>query len=138
MEILRRVFRNGEPAAPLRLAARAALERTFDQVDEDVLLVVSELVQNVSQHTGGDGELVLSAGDGVLVEVEDGDPAAPCLRRPDTRRPGGRGLLLVAGMAAEWGTRSAATGKVVWARLPALVAVRATATATPTTTPWSG
>ncbi len=124
MEILRRMFRNGEPAAPLRLAARAALERTFHQVDaqerlEDVLLVVSELVQNVTQHTGGDGELVLSAGDGVLVEVGDGDPATPQLRRPDPRRPGGRGLLLVKGMATEWGTRSGATGKVVWARLPA-------------------
>jgi hypothetical protein len=122
VEILRRGFRNGEPAAPLRLAARSALDRRFpeaadaDRLD-DVLLVISELVQNVSQHTGGDGELVLSADDHVLVEVADGDPEQPHVLRPDAHRLGGRGLLVVSAVAVEWGTRPAERGKVVWARL---------------------
>jgi anti-sigma regulatory factor (Ser/Thr protein kinase) len=99
----------------LRLAARSALDRP--DLD-DVLLVVSELVQNVSQHTRGDGELVLTTGDGVLIEVRDDDPAQPSLQSPDLQRLGGRGLLLVAAVADEWGTRPAGTGKIVWARLP--------------------
>jgi len=123
VEILRRPFRNGEPAAPLRRAAQSALVRQFREVDAaaelaDVLLVISELVQNVSQHTLGDGELVVSAGDGVLVEVGDGDPRPPRLLRPDTHRLGGRGLLVVAAVAAPMTRWRRATPEVVWARLP--------------------
>jgi anti-sigma regulatory factor (Ser/Thr protein kinase) len=135
VEILRRRFRNGAPAAPLRRAARSALDRSAlvrSALDRsgldrsgldrrglgDVLLVLSELVQNVSQHTRGDGELVLSIGGGVLIEVRDGDPAPPHLQTPDIQRLGGRGLLLVAAMADEWGARPAGGGKIVWARLP--------------------
>ncbi len=115
-------FRHGDSASPLRHAVRTTLERclpagSVDAVD-DVLLIVSELVQNVSIHTSCDGELVVSVDLGeVLVEVEDGDTRAPRLQRPDGHRIGGRGLLLVAGVARAWGVHRTGDGKVVWARV---------------------
>jgi anti-sigma regulatory factor (Ser/Thr protein kinase) len=122
LEILRIGFRNGDPASPLRQAAYAALHRIGNatgEAIEDALLVVSELVQNVSQHTGSDGVLTvdLVSGD-ALIEVTDADPTPPRLLRPDGQRIGGRGLLLVAGIADAWGVRSRADGKTVWARMP--------------------
>ena len=85
---------------------------------EDSLLVIAELVGNVIQHTGSGGELVLSCRpDTVLIEVSDGSRAMPDPQRPDPRRIGGRGLLLVAAMSRSWGSERTADGKVVWAEL---------------------
>jgi anti-sigma regulatory factor (Ser/Thr protein kinase) len=127
VQVLRVPFTNGGPPSPLRHASRDALTRELpgctDDLVADALLVISELVQNVSQHTRSDGELVLSVVDGViLIEVHDDDPAAPRLRNPDGRQAGGRGLMLVAGMADNWGVRRLDTGKTVWARLPLAMA----------------
>lgn len=119
MELLRLAFGNDEPAAPVRRRARAALDEfpSADAVD-DVLVVISELVENVSRHTRGGGELRLTRGDGVIVvEVHDGDASEPRLLPPDDRRIGGRGLLVVAGMARRWGVRADETGKTVWAEI---------------------
>jgi len=128
MPVLRVPFANGSAASPLRHATRQALTTDLpgdtdlgdtDDLVEDALLVISELVQNVSQHTRSDGELVVSAVDGgLLIEVTDDDPRSPRLQHPDGRRTGGRGLLLVAGLAEDWGVRQHDTGKTVWARLP--------------------
>lgn len=88
------------------------------EVVQDVLLVITELVENVVQHTDGGGELRMSrADDAVRVEVHDHSRAFPQLQRPDPRRAGGRGLLLVAAIAQRWGSRPTPTGKVVWAHL---------------------
>jgi anti-sigma regulatory factor (Ser/Thr protein kinase) len=119
VELLRLAFRNDEPAGPVRRRARAALDDfpSSDAVD-DVLVVISELVENVSRHTRGGGELRLAREDGVIViEVHDGDAAEPRLLPPDDRRIGGRGLLVVAGMARRWGVRPEETGKTVWAEI---------------------
>jgi YD repeat-containing protein len=116
---LRLPFAHGEPAGPLRLSARGALTpgHPVDYV-EDILVVISELVQNVTQHTDGPGVLGLVWDDtGVLVEVRDGDRRAPRPQPPDDHRPGGRGLLLVAGIATSWGVTVHDDGKTVWARL---------------------
>jgi anti-sigma regulatory factor (Ser/Thr protein kinase) len=126
VQVLRAQFRNGEPASPLRHATRDALVRDLpgcdDDVVEDALVVISELVQNVSQHTSSDGELVVSvAGGDVLIEVHDDDPQLPRPRQPDEHRIGGRGLLLVGRMAETWGVRTRGTGKTVWALLPTAV-----------------
>lgn len=85
---------------------------------QDVLLVITELVDNVVQHTGGGGELHLVREDGtVQVEVYDHSRDFPQLQRADPRRPGGRGLLLVAALTDRWGSRPTPNGKLVWARL---------------------
>lgn len=85
---------------------------------QDVLLVITELVDNVVQHTTGGGELYLRRDDGtVWVEVHDYSRIFPRLQRTDHRRPGGRGLLLVAAVTDRWGSEPTPTGKLVWARL---------------------
>jgi hypothetical protein len=114
---------HGFPAALARRAARAALRawNLADRVD-DVLLVTSELVQNVTQHTTDGGELRLTLlGDGIRVEVIDTNPEVPVLRGHDPRSLGGRGLRIVAAVARSWGFRpltwAGRDGKVVWVEL---------------------
>src|SRR5687767_12302118 len=99
MEMLRVPFEHGATTAPVRQSTRAILHRHHgDEYLEDVLLVVTELVQNVSQHTAGGGELLLTMhDDAVLIEVSDTDPIVPVPQPRDPHRPGGRGLILVAG-----------------------------------------
>jgi hypothetical protein len=124
VEILRHQFRHGEPALPLRHSARTALRSVDDHPDapwiDDVLVVVSELVQNVSKHTRSSGELIISVQPGtVLVEVGDSSTIVPHTRRRDLLRVGGRGLLLVEAMSEQWGVRTCPQGKAVWALLSA-------------------
>ena len=89
---------------------------------DDVLLVVTELVANVIQHTDGDGDLLLTVrADVILIEVADSNPRPPTLVDLDVRRLDGRGLLLVASVARRWGSRPESwrghPGKVVWAEI---------------------
>jgi hypothetical protein len=119
VEIMRWSFDHGEPAGPLRHAAQASMAPwlTADDLD-DAMVVISELVQNVTQHTAGGGELVVVADAGaVLIEVRDSSPVLPAVQPPDRHRLGGRGLLLVAGVTRAWGAVPTPQGKVVWARL---------------------
>ncbi len=88
----------------------------------DVLLVVTELVQNVTQHTAGGGQLrLLLQTTSILIEVTDTDPTLPRIPEPDLRRIGGRGLLIVAAVALTWGSRNTSwagkPGKIVWAEV---------------------
>lgn len=117
--ILRLPFTHGEPAGPLRRDTKAALRnRCPAESIEDAVLVISELVQNVSQHTRGGGVLLITGDErGITVEVSDEDPGMPRLQPPDGHRIGGRGLLLVAGICSDWGTVRHRNGKTVWARI---------------------
>jgi anti-sigma regulatory factor (Ser/Thr protein kinase) len=118
VELLRLAFVNGEPAAPVRRKAQAVLAGSAADAVDDVLVVISELVENVTRHTHGGGELRVVREDAVIVvEVRDGDATEPRLLPPDDRRIGGRGLLVVAGMARRWGVRREETGKTVWAEI---------------------
>ncbi|SNY47056.1 ATP-binding protein [Paractinoplanes atraurantiacus] len=119
MQALRLPFDHGTDSASLRHAAhRWLVSRQDGEVVEDTLLVMTELVQNVVQHTGDGGEVALSADGDVLVEVFDSSRDLPRLLGPDPRRLGGRGMLLVDAVSDDWGSRLTADGKVVWARLP--------------------
>lgn len=85
-------------------------------------LLLSELVTNSVRHAARPtGRLVavgaeLSPGRLLRIEVADASEAQPVLRTgPAADAEGGRGLLLVAALAAEWGTYPRRhVGKVVW------------------------
>ena len=121
MQALRLPFDHDTDSASLRHAAEGRLLAWQNaELVNDTLLVITELVQNVIQHTGDGGELALSRpSDIVVVEVFDSSRDLPKVIRPDPRRLGGRGMLLVAAVSRAWGSRLTATGKVVWAHLPA-------------------
>lgn len=89
---------------------------------EDALLIASELVTNAVRH--GSPEVVLTfelTSDRVRIAVDDAGDSLPVVSagRPSIDRPSGRGLLIVAEIAADWGvTRSEGRpGKTVWAEL---------------------
>jgi hypothetical protein len=125
MQVLRIPFDHHSESASLRHAAQGCLMTwQAQELVDDTLLVITELVQNVFQHTDDGGELALSRpGDVVLVEVFDRSPDLPQLLGPDPRRIGGRGMLLVDAVSRGWGSRTTPTGKVVWAHLPVKPAI---------------
>ena len=118
MDLLRLPFAGAEDSASMRRRTAELLAGEPVEVVQDVLLVITELVDNVVQHTDGGGELHLARDDhAVHLEVYDQSRAFPQLQRRDPRRAGGRGLQLVAAIAETWGSRPTPTGKVVWAEV---------------------
>lgn len=95
---------------------------------DSVELIVAELTANAVTHgrvPGRDAELRLSREDGGHVRVEVSDARGerlPEARDAGSEEDGGRGLLLIAALAKEWGTapRPGAPGKTVWAVVPAV------------------
>jgi len=90
----------------------------------DAALLVSELFGNSVRHSrsgaaGGTVTVAVSAGDGLVrVEVTDrGGPEVPELYRAGQGAEGGRGLQLVAGLAARWGWRRRGGRTVTWFEL---------------------
>ena len=85
---------------------------------DDALLVISELVQNVSQHTRSAGKLIITIEPGaVLIEVGDTSTTVPQPRHPGPSQAGGRGLLLIDAISQQWGINTCPAGKAVWVRL---------------------
>ncbi|MEU4486699.1 ATP-binding SpoIIE family protein phosphatase [Streptomyces purpurascens] len=84
-------------------------------------LMVSELVTNAIRYGKPPIRLRLILHSTLTCEVSDTSSTAPHLRRARTFDENGRGLLLVAQLAGNWGTRHTREGKVIWAeqRLPA-------------------
>ena len=120
MDPLRLSFEHRADCALLRSRARETLHPWHGpEVVDDALLVITELVENVVQHTGDGGELTMRNNDGaVRIEVADSSPQLPRAHRPDPRRIGGRGLLVIAAISSAWGAQSDGHGKVVWADIP--------------------
>jgi hypothetical protein len=110
---------------PVATAPREARRFAHEVVDrwgvstaaDDVTLIVSELVANAILHAGSPSTVRLSHRPSVVrVEVSDGEPTSiPSLRRFSPTATSGRGLRMVAAVAAGWGAYPIAGGKVIWA-----------------------
>ncbi|GLX10681.1 ATP-binding protein [Microbispora sp. NBRC 16548] len=104
-------------------------------VVESAELIVSELATNAVRHTASarfGGRFIVSIQaerDQVWLGVTDeGGPGVPRLVRPADDE-GGRGLLLVANLADNWGVYGNQAGRTVWALLkvdPIAAAAQAT------------
>jgi anti-sigma regulatory factor (Ser/Thr protein kinase) len=88
--------------------------------DGALSLLTSELVTNAVLHARTALVLGVTRGSSrILVTVADGDrDGNPHTPPPDDERPSGRGLMLVAAMANEWGVFETETGKTVWFTVP--------------------
>jgi anti-sigma regulatory factor (Ser/Thr protein kinase) len=84
-------------------------------------LIVSELAANAALHARGEdfSIRIRSEIDCVRLEVTDGSLRLPQQRAYSADATTGRGLRLVAELAAEWGVTPSATGKTVWVVLRA-------------------
>jgi anti-sigma regulatory factor (Ser/Thr protein kinase) len=95
-----------------------AQAKTLGCDSSDVGLIVSELATNACIHAGSQFTVSLHRqGSDVLVEVGDQNPT-PVVPQPPSNGVSGRGLHIVAAIAAEWGVATGDRGKCVWALLP--------------------
>lgn len=111
--------RSPAAVAEARAALRTLLaDAGLTDLAHDAQLAVSELVTNAVVHTRGAISLrATTSATGVRIEVSDTSPLPPAPALLQTTGMSGRGLLLVARLAAAWGTDATADGKVVWAEL---------------------
>ncbi|MGW2562431.1 SpoIIE family protein phosphatase [Streptomyces sp. NPDC001514] len=85
---------------------------------EDLLftteLIVSELVTNAIRYGRAPAELRLIRHNVLVCEVTDSSSTQPRLRRARTTDEGGRGLFIIAQLAARWGCRHGQNRKTIW------------------------
>lgn len=85
---------------------------------EDAQLVATELATNAVVHARSQFRLAVRPhGSGVRLSVGDDSSATPTMQEPDPLSTSGRGLYLVATIAAQWGVEPTPGGKTVWAEL---------------------
>ncbi|MFG2194248.1 ATP-binding protein [Streptomyces sp. NPDC048639] len=113
-----------QPTAPF--LARERVARIMQRwglrggLRDNVTVVMSELIANAVLHASGEGGhilVALSLGTRLRAEVTDADFLhEPALQFSGATDEGGRGLLLVHALSADWGVRSyPPLGKTVWA-----------------------
>ncbi|WP_239406017.1 SpoIIE family protein phosphatase [Frankia sp. Cj3] len=109
------------PADPAVVAhVRAGVLRTLGvwglaEAASTTELLVSELVTNAIRHGRAPIQVRLIRDTALICEVSDASRAAPHLCHARTFDESGRGLFLVAQLAARWGTRQTRDGKIIWA-----------------------
>src|SRR3954451_104305 len=114
------------PTARAPGQARASLRKACSDLPSSVVsdasLLVTELVTNACQHARTTVTVAITSDDGSIgVAVHDSDATLPTTKEPESRRPedeGGRGLVIVRGIASRFGIRAAADGKTCWFRVP--------------------
>ncbi|MFV0127013.1 ATP-binding protein [Streptomyces sp. HMX112] len=110
----------GSAAIARRLVRVALTAWGLDDLAEDGALIVAELVANAVRHARRDSIRVVVERPGasrVRIGVVDLSKALPMRGEPGPEDEGGRGLVLVATLAADWGTEPLPWGKRVWAEL---------------------
>ena len=111
-----------EPAstrAARRLLGKACAEGGLsDDLTDTAQLLTSELVTNAIIHGRSPLTVKTTLHDGLLrVEVGDDNSRHPELRLTDDRALDGRGMHIVALLAARWGVTDEPMGKTVWFEL---------------------
>jgi len=111
---------SAEPASASRARAFVSSHLAGDgvpQLEDDVLLVVSELVTNAITHARTPVTVMLErSGPCVVLTVCDLSPTVPVMRAADAMAGGGRGLMIVDVLSRDWGVRVGPSGsKTVWA-----------------------
>jgi anti-sigma regulatory factor (Ser/Thr protein kinase) len=100
-----------------RLLASWRLEELV--ASTDVELLATEVTSNAIRHAGTPAVVIIRyLGPALRVEVGDGSPALPALRRASPRDEGGRGLPLVHALSRQWGVIRTSAGKRVWFDVP--------------------
>jgi hypothetical protein len=114
------------PAVPLApAAARAALAALLpvwglSGLAEDARLLVSELVTDAVQHASRTDSLeldLLAHGARLRIALADGSAVRPVIRELTGDVPSGRGMVIIAQVAAAWGVEGYRGGKRVWVEL---------------------
>ncbi len=88
---------------------------------DDAVLLTSEVVSNVVLHASTPAEVRMTVdGQRVRIDVTDGSGRLPEIRMFDFVSASGRGLAILAALAAAWGIEPLpGRGKRVWFELPA-------------------
>jgi anti-sigma regulatory factor (Ser/Thr protein kinase) len=105
------------PSTARRIVESAIGQHALREVIDEAMLLVTELVTNAVVHAGTDIDLRVQVdGERLRVEVVDHTPGLLHVdsHSASDEREGGRGLLLLDALAAEWGTRHFREGKSVW------------------------
>jgi anti-sigma regulatory factor (Ser/Thr protein kinase) len=112
------------PTSPTRI--RRALRAAFAQWElsteaaENALLVVEELVANAVDHARTPFRLTVDhTGPALRITVRDGCPGPLHVPPFSPRAARGRGLQMIQALTSIWGWNRTASGKTVWAVLPA-------------------
>ncbi|MGX1854821.1 ATP-binding protein [Streptomyces sp. NPDC055299] len=115
------LLRRPESVATARRLVRTALTAWgLEELADDGALVVSELVTNAVQHARSEVIRLVISRPGpatVRIGVVDKSKAPPQRHRPGSEDDSGRGLVLVAALADDWGTDPLPWGKRVWSEL---------------------
>jgi anti-sigma regulatory factor (Ser/Thr protein kinase) len=108
------------PAEARRFVRHHLVDLGFPKLVDDGILIAAELVTNSFKYAGAHGPIWLAvrlAAGGPVVEVWDCSPELPVLREPDYAAECGRGLHVVAALAAAFDWDAVDGGKVTWALL---------------------
>lgn len=100
----------------------ARREGANDHSQRLVALLTTEATTNAVRHGPPGGEVRVDftrRGDHLRVAVHDASPSEPVVRHVEPSSPGGRGVMLIDALSADWGVERESDGtKTVWFEVP--------------------